>query len=208
MEDFKTDQEKLWVGDFGDEYLKRNSAHKNITASRISFWGRILNSVPEKIGSCLELGPNIGLNFKTLGILLPGLHMTGVEINEKAALECAKLDRVRVFQESILNFETTEGFDLVFTCGVLIHIDPKELPGVYQKIYGYSNRYVVIAEYYNPTPVEIEYRGNSKCLFKRDFAGDLMDQFPDLKLLDYGFVYHRDTNFPADDITWFLMEKR
>lgn len=31
--------------------------------------------------------------------------------------------------------------------------------------------------------------------------------FPDCKLEDYGFVYHRDNNFPLDDITWFLMKK-
>jgi spore coat polysaccharide biosynthesis protein SpsF len=45
-------------------------------------------------------------------------------------------------------------------------------------------------------------------LFKRDFAGEMMDRYPDLKLLDYGFVYHRDPAFPDDDITWFLMEKK
>ena len=29
----------------------------------------------------------------------------------------------------------------------------------------------------------------------------------DLTLLDYGFLYHRDNNFPQDDISWFLIEK-
>ena len=28
-----------------------------------------------------------------------------------------------------------------------------------------------------------------------------------LQLIDYGFQYHGDHNFPQDDITWFLMEK-
>jgi len=42
-------------------------------------------------------------------------------------------------------------------------------------------------------------------LFKRDFAGELMDNFP-VELVDYGFQYHRDV-FPADDVTWFLMRK-
>jgi spore coat polysaccharide biosynthesis protein SpsF len=26
--------------------------------------------------------------------------------------------------------------------------------------------------------------------------------------VDYGFAYRRDPNFPQDDITWFLLEKR
>jgi hypothetical protein len=28
-----------------------------------------------------------------------------------------------------------------------------------------------------------------------------------LKLIDYGFCYHRDPQEPLDDITWFLLEK-
>jgi len=28
-----------------------------------------------------------------------------------------------------------------------------------------------------------------------------------MQLVDYGFAYRRDPNFPQDDITWFLMEK-
>ena len=43
-------------------------------------------------------------------------------------------------------------------------------------------------------------------LFKRDFAGDLIDSYG-LKLIDYGFIYKRDNWAPQDDITWFLLEK-
>ena len=50
--------------------------------------------------------------------------------------------------------------------------------------------------------------GGVKGLFKRDFAGEIMDRHPQLQLVDYGFAYRRDPNFPQDDITWFLMEKR
>ena len=28
-----------------------------------------------------------------------------------------------------------------------------------------------------------------------------------LRLVDYGFLYHRDSYFPRDDSTWFLLEK-
>ena len=35
-----------------------------------------------------------------------------------------------------------------------------------------------------------------------------MDRYPQMRLVDYGFVYRRDPNFPQDDITWFLMEKQ
>jgi spore coat polysaccharide biosynthesis protein SpsF len=33
-----------------------------------------------------------------------------------------------------------------------------------------------------------------------------MDRYPDLKLIDYGFHYHRD-RYPQDDITYFLLKK-
>jgi spore coat polysaccharide biosynthesis protein SpsF len=62
-------------------------------------------------------------------------------------------------------------------------------------------------EYYNSSPVSIEYRGEIDRLFKRDFAGEMLEIYPDLKLIDYGFTYHRDF-FPDDDTTWFLLEKK
>ena len=64
-----------------------------------------------------------------------------------------------------------------------------------------------VAEYYNPSPVELPYRGHEGKLFKRDFAGELMDRHSTLTLVDYGFAYHRDNCFPQDDLTWFLLEK-
>ena len=77
----------------------------------------------------------------------------------------------------------------------------------YQRLHDCSRRYVLVAEYYNPSPVAIPYRGHDDRLFKRDFAGELLERYDDLRLVDYGFVYHRDPVFPLDDITWFLLEK-
>ena len=53
----------------------------------------------------------------------------------------------------------------------------------------------------------IEYRGHKDRLFKRDFAGEFLKKYSDTKLIDYGFLYHLDSNFPQDDETWFLIEK-
>jgi spore coat polysaccharide biosynthesis protein SpsF len=69
-----------------------------------------------------------------------------------------------------------------------------------------SSRWILIAEYYNPVPVAIDYRGHSDKLFKRDFAGELLSQFSNLELIATGFAYHLDP-FPQDDITWFLIRK-
>ena len=119
----------------------------------------------------------------------------------------AKLPGIEVYYDSIIGFESVKAYDLVFTKGVLIHINPDELSQVYDLMHKTSRRYLMVAEYYNSTPVEIPYRGHSGKLFKRDFAGEILDRFSDLELVDYGFAYHRDIYFPQDDITWFLMEK-
>ena len=78
---------------------------------------------------------------------------------------------------------------------------------VYDKLVAATTKYLLIGEYFNPTPVSIPYRGHTDRLFKRDFASEIMERYPELKLVDYGFFYHKDQNFPQDDITWFLMEK-
>jgi spore coat polysaccharide biosynthesis protein SpsF len=90
---------------------------------------------------------------------------------------------------------------------VLIHINPEQLDLVYQKLNASSKKYILIAEYYNPSPVMIPYRGNEDRLFKRDFAGEMLEKYTDLSLVDYGFAYRKDPIFPQDDITWFLLEK-
>ena len=96
---------------------------------------------------------------------------------------------------------------MVLTKGVLIHMNPDSLACVYDLIYKTAGRYICIAEYYNPKPVNVDYRGHKDRLFKRDFAGEMLDKFGDLRLVDYGFVYHRDNNFLQDDINWFLLER-
>ena len=52
------------------------------------------------------------------------------------------------------------------------------------------------------------YRGHKVKLFKREFAGELLEKYKGLHLLDYGFTYHRDNKYHVfDDMTWFLLEK-
>ena len=40
-----------------------------------------------------------------------------------------------------------------------------------------------------------------------DFAGEMLDKYTNLRLVDYGFFYHKDESSNLDDITWFLIEK-
>lgn len=204
MADFKTEQEKFWHGSFGDEYIDRNN-DANIIASNLALFAKILARI-DKITTLIEFGSNIGMNLLALQQLLPDARLSSIEINEKAAEILRQRGNVEVYQKSILEFSEEKKWDFVLIKGVLIHIAPEELQTVYEKLYNASGRYICLVEYYNPSPVEISYRGHEGKLFKRDFAGEMLDRFQDLKLVDYGFTYHRD-KFPQDDSSWFLLEK-
>lgn len=148
------------------------------------------------------------MNARALQLLYPSLDVHGIEINSQAADQLSVvLGENRVHRTSILEFQPERKWDLVLIKGVLIHIAPDSLAEVYDKLVESSKRYVLVAEYYNPVPVAISYRGHENRLFKRDFAGEIMSRYPQLQLIDYGFAYHLDPSFPQDDITWFLMGK-
>ncbi len=207
---YKTEQEEFWSGEFGDEYIGRND-DKKLLSSNVAFFSDIIKRTVN-VESVCEFGSNIGLNLKAIKTLLPDVRCSAVEINHRAA-DILRKDSffengIEVFEESILDYESVRQYDLVLIKGVLIHINPAELENVYNKLYTASGRYICIAEYYNPSPVAINYRGNTDRLFKRDFAGEFMDKYPGCRLIDYGFKYHRDINFAQDDITWFLLEKK
>ena len=193
---FKTEQEVFWAGEFGDAYIKRNQG-KNLLASNINFFSRTLSST-SNLNSCIEFGANIGMNLKALRLLYPNIELNAIEINKEAAEELTSVvDRNNIFQGSIFNYDPVKKFDLVIIKGVLIHINPDQLKNVYYKLVESSKRYVLIAEYYNPVPVTIPYRYHTEKLFKRDFAGEMMDNFSELSLKDYGFAYHRDLCFSS-----------
>lgn len=203
---YKTEQEEFWAGTFGDEYTERNQGEVTV-ASNIAFFSKILDQT-DSVLNVIEFGSNTGLNLEAIRHLLPNAELSAIEINKNAVTQLKRIEGIKVYHSSILDFEPDETRDFVLIKGVLIHINPDELQKVYELLYRTSNKYICIAEYYNPSPVEVKYRQHDGKLFKRDFAGEMLDQFPDLRLIDYGFVYHRDNSFPQDDMTWFLLEQR
>lgn len=207
MNNLKTEQEQFWVGKFGDEYTERNQGYL-ASATNTALFAKIMART-RQIQSKIEFGANRGLNLQAIKQLLPQVKLTAVEINEVAVKELQANfgDTIEIYHQSILDFRPKIKYDFVLIKGVLIHINPDYLGKVYDLLYSSSSRYICVAEYYNPKPVEVTYRGHEGKLFKRDFAGEIMDKFSNLKLIDYGFVYHRDYHFPQDDMTWFLLEK-
>ena len=200
-------QEEFWRGSFGSDYSDRNVGEA-LVASNTALFARALMraGAPRTV---LELGANIGMNLVALGRIFPEAAFHAVEINAKACDHLrALLPPDNVTEGSLLDESPLGGFDLVLIKGVLIHIAPDDLAAAYRRAVDSTGRHLLICEYYNPTPVEVPYRGERERLFKRDFCGEILDRHPEMRLVDYGFVYRRDPSFPLDDITWFLLEKQ
>jgi len=202
----QTAQEQFWAGRFGSDYIARNRSEE-LLASNLAFFSQALRRAGA-LGSCVELGANIGMNLRALKLLYPAIACSAVEINAAAARELGELiGQEQVFHGSIVDWAPAAAADLALVKGVLIHLNPDLLSLAYDRLHAASARLILVAEYYNPVPVAISYRGHEDRLFKRDFAGEMLERFDDLRLIDYGFCYRRDPAFPQDDINWFLMEK-
>ena len=203
----KTPQEKFLRSDFGNDYSLRNNQDE-LLKNNIVFFKRILKLVGN-VSSIAELGCNIGLNLLALQNIRPEFKLTGFEINSQAVKEARRITNANIFESSIINnLISKERFDLTFTKVVLIHINPDKLNKVYDNLVNLSNKYIFICEYYNPSPVTVEYRGHKDRLFKRDFAKELINNY-NLNLVDYGFTYHLDPDYRLfDNMNWFLLEKK
>lgn len=197
------DQERAWAGEHGNEYNRRSPGSEE--ANYHLFKKALYAAGP--IGSVVELGAGQGANIRALARLYPNAELAGVELNKQAAEVLAATTKcTRVYNLALNDWEPDRAWDLALTKGLLIHIPPDELGLAYETLHRAARRWILIAEYYNPTPVMIPYRGQDNLLWKRDFAGELLDRYKDLRLVSYGFVYRRDAA-PQDDITWFLLEK-
>lgn len=201
------EQEKFWAQEYADEYARKNSEFN--LEKMDSVWRTLLEKTPS-VQNILEIGCNVGRNISSIERISPTIEKSAIEINSKALEFVLANNRIEnSFCGSVLdsNFEDNS-FDLVFTMGVLIHISPDSLLEVMNKMYRYSREYILIGEYFNRTPIMIEYQGQADKLFKRDFGKLFMTQF-NVKLVNYGFLWghiYDDAGF--DDITWWLFQKQ
>lgn len=198
------EQEVAWSGEHGNDYNRRAPGNEE---ANYHLFKKALYSAGQ-ISTILELGAGQGANIRALERLYPGAQLVAVELNQHAAQVLGSTTKcARVINSSVLDWEPDGTWDLVLTKGLLIHIHPDEMCMAYEVIHRAARRWILLAEYYNPSPVNVIYRGRDDLLWKRDFAGDMLGKYKDLRLVDYGFVYHRDAA-PQDDITWFLLEKQ
>jgi len=198
-------QELFWKNDYAKKYIAKN---KEFDRKRgVEAWMLMLRKT-KNVASILECGCNIGRNVGFLKKALPKAEKSVVEISKPAFDFVTKKHKLKnAFHGTIFDSDFEEQFDLVFTVGVLIHIRPKDLLRNMRKLYRNSKKYILIGEYFNRTPIMINYQGKRNRLFKRDFGREFIKNFP-VSLVDYGFLwgyYYDIAGF--DDITWWLFQK-
>jgi pseudaminic acid biosynthesis-associated methylase len=205
--EYKSDQEKFWAETYAKDYVKRNSDFdKNLGYKA---WEAMLHKT-DGVNTILECGCNIGRNIMFLNEVKPQAQKSIIEISKSPFdFVSQQYDLAHAFNGSIVDSDfELESFDLVFTMGVLIHIRPDQLLANMRKMFGYSKKYVLMGEYFNRTPVMIEYRGQQNQLFKRDFGKLFIENF-NVRLVDYGFLWgHIYDSAGFDDVTWWLFEKQ
>lgn len=201
------EQENFWKTTVANEYMAANSNYD--FEQGLVGWNSILGKLQLKeLASILELGCNVGRNLGILRSLVPHASLNAVEINP-IALEIAdeKYKLNSKFAGSIFEYQTDALFDLVFTSGVLIHIHPDNLLSAMKKMFHLSSRYIIMVEYFNRTPVSIDYRGEKNKLFKSDFGKLFIENFP-VKVIDVGFLWgHIYDSAGFDDVTFWVFEK-
>jgi pseudaminic acid biosynthesis-associated methylase len=203
---FNSNQEQFWAKTYAEDYIKKNNQFDHKLGAE--GWSKILNGTNNEVKSFLECGCNIGRNIEQIGIVNPNAKPSIIEISKPAFdYVTSKYKFENAFNGPILDAKFNVKFDLVFSMGVLIHINPDQLVDHMKKMHELSSKYIVMGEYFNRTPTSVPYQGQPDKLFKRDFGKLFMENF-DVKLVDYGFLWgHIYDNAGFDDITWWLFKK-
>lgn len=195
--DFKK-QQNLWKGGFGDSYIKRNSSldlvnklyKKQTGVTQQEIFEEFFDPLKRNI-SIIELGSNIGLKLSILK-KMGFVNLTGVEINKNALKEAQQNNpEIHFIHSSIEEFNSNiEKFDLVFTSGVLIHINPYSIGKIIKKIIDLSRNYIFGFEYFSENLVAIKYREKEEALWKQNFPKLFQNQSSDLKLVKEKKIFY------------------
>jgi pseudaminic acid biosynthesis-associated methylase len=192
--------ERLWSGEFGDQYVGRNL---DAGEGRDRFWYELLDRLTPT--SVLEIGCNVGANLRWIVDRLPAHDVYGIDVNERALRTIrSRLDINAVWSPARELPFRDRRFDLVFTAGVLIHQPEAALPLVMGEAVRTSRNYVLALEYGAEETVEVPYRGQTGALFKRNYGRLYHEWFHELELLDEGVLGIDDG---WDDVSWWLLRR-
>jgi pseudaminic acid biosynthesis-associated methylase len=213
MENF-TAQTQQWSSEFGKEYTDRNPHtidvmdelyRKQFGLTRTELNLMFISNLDRSI-NILEVGSNVGAQLQ--GLQRNGFeNLYGIEL-QPYAVEVSKQNtkNINLIKGSAFDIPFKDSFfDLVFTSGVLIHINPHELHIAMGEIYRCTSEYIWGFEYYSDQYSEIPYRGSRNLLWKADFAKLYLDKYEDLELVkEKRFKYLDNDNVDS----MFLIRKR
>lgn len=157
----------------------------------------------DKRNKILELGCSIGLKLSLLH-KMGFSNLYSVEINRKA-FEIAQKNNpdITFYNSSIEDFDqNNETYDLVFTSGVLIHINPKILNSIVDKIINLTKKYIFGFEYYADKLEEVEYRGHSDVLWKQNYPLLFTKRSASIKAVKSRKFFYKNSNLC--DIAYLL----
>lgn len=183
-----------WAGAPGDEYVLRQ-----IPPDRSDFWNYFYRRFP--VNSVLEVGCGQGFNLR----YAQAEHIFGMDVNESALARAAQIPGVMLMRESLLHQALPDGFaELVFSCGVLIHIEPERIERAMDELIRLSSRYVLVMEYFAFEETEVvPYRPPLR-LWKRPYQRLMSERIGDRPLRS-GYLAVMDG---FDDVTWSVWEKK
>jgi pseudaminic acid biosynthesis-associated methylase len=185
---------EMWAGQFGDDYLRRNQVD---WPKRRPFWDLMIHKTGAR--SVFELGANAGWNLSAIRQWHPQTVVIGSDINTEACLQ-AQAAGLTVVNNLDFTTHVPGRFELVFTSGVLIHIEPEHLAEVMLALVAKSYRWVLAIEYAADTETMVEYRGQRDRLWKRPYGANY--EALGLKLVESG-----DAGPGFDQCTYWLLEK-
>lgn len=157
--------------------------------------------------SILEVGCNVGFNLiACLSFMRPPCVLAGVEPNQKVRriAEMSGMQAFKVFPDVGQDLQFFDNFfDLVFTCGVLIHCDLPDAEKIAREMLRVARKNILIMEYFNKDDVEVEYRGIKGLLWKRNWPE---------KLKSWGYGKQVSCGFAGkeqgfDDVHWWVYKK-
>jgi pseudaminic acid biosynthesis-associated methylase len=208
-----TKQMQEWEGQFGKEYTDRNALslqemqllyQERYGTTRTEMNSKFVDEFDTDM-KVLEVGSNIGnqlLCLQEAGFR----NLYGIELQSYAVeLSKSRTKGINIMQGSAFDIPFKDGFfDLVFTSGLLIHIDPEDITIVLDEIHRCTKQYIWCFEYYSDMYDKIEYRGHVNLLWKANFSKLFIDHFNDLRLVkEEHFKYRSGDNVDA----MFLLRK-
>ena len=200
----------LWKGEFGDEYTNRNEITEENLAQRIYMWSEIFKtpaSYNKDNFKILEVGANVGINISAITKTMNrSCSFHALEPNDKARKKLVYntpwVDLVNGEASDIVAINGD--YDMVFTSGVLIHMNDEYLKKAMDEIYRVSNRFIVCIEYFAAEHTSKQYRGVDDFIYLRDYGSLWLNNYA-LRCINYGFFWKRVTGL--DNLTWWFFEK-